>query len=348
MSTWPAFDSPPWQKQFGEWEGRYRQLADEVVHALEHKLTDAGIAVHAISSRVKSRDSIEGKLRRSGAPNGITYLFDTQPLYHYGLKDVVGVRVVCMFFSQIEQIVELAQRTFHVIEVDRKTNGADVASFGYMSDHLVCQLGGDFRGPRYDSVQGVAFELQVRTIAMDAWAAVSHHLDYKSEFGIPAELKRDFHALSGLFYVADTHFEMFSKQVSKFRGHLGELGVPVQEQPVPLNQDVIRTYLLKTFPDREEADTESVDEFLAELLEAQYQSIQHVDREIQRGLPALLIAEREKPPSDGDDFEDEARFTSVGAARGALDLVNENFRRLRTQGNPLYSYAEYRRFVKPA
>jgi len=44
---------------------------------------------------------------------------------------------------------------------------------------------------------------------MDAWATVSHYLDYKTDADVPLGLRKDFQALSGLFYLADTHFEMF-------------------------------------------------------------------------------------------------------------------------------------------
>ena len=57
-------------------------------------------------------------------------------------------------------------------------------------------------------VTGKPFEIQVRTIAQDAWASVSYHLDYKKEETIPVELRRDFYALSGLFYIADQHFKI--------------------------------------------------------------------------------------------------------------------------------------------
>jgi len=46
---------------------------------------------------------------------------------------------------------------------------------------------------------------------MHAWSIISHYLDYKTPNAVPSELKRDFNALSGLFYVADQHFEMFFK-----------------------------------------------------------------------------------------------------------------------------------------
>ncbi|MBN3794576.1 RelA/SpoT domain-containing protein [Burkholderia sp. Ac-20392] len=346
MTTGPAWDSPPWQTKYAEYAERYHELANEVEHALRHALSEAGIKVHTISSRIKSKESIEGKLRRTEQKNGLMYLFDPEPRYHFGLKDVIGVRVVCMFLGQIEQIVNQVRRTFNVIEEDRKTRSSDVTSFGYMSDHLVCELGENFNGPRYDPVKGIAFELQVRTIAMDAWAAVSHHIDYKSEFGIPAELKRDFHALSGLFYVADTHFEMFSKQISDFRNNLKNIEVANDEEPIPINQDIMHSYLLEIFPDREVADSDSIEEFLIEVLTAGYKSMQEVDQDLQRGLPALKMGELDNPPCD-EESGDETRFTSIGAARGALDLANEEFFHKRTRGGRPDSYAKYRKFVHP-
>jgi putative GTP pyrophosphokinase len=169
---------------------------------------------------------------------------------------------------------------------------------------------------------------------------VSHHLNYKSEFGVPAELKRDFHALSGLFHVADTHFEMFATQVSDFRESLKKIEMTADGKPIRLNHDVIHLYLLKTFPDREAADSESVEEFLAEVSAAGYTSVQDVDRDIQRGLPALEIGERENPPCE-ENGNDETRFTSIGAARGALDMANQDYRQKRSRVFP-DSYAEYR------
>ncbi|WP_175714917.1 GTP pyrophosphokinase [Burkholderia ambifaria] len=334
------------QTKYAQYESRYHALADEVKHSLQHALSEAGIKIHAISSRVKSQESIEGKLRRNETKNGMMYLFDPEPRYHFGLKDVVGIRVVCMFLSQIEEIVNHVRQTFDVIEEDRKTHSADVTSFGYMSDHLICELGNNFNGPRYDSAKGIAFELQIRTIAMDAWAAVSHHIDYKSEFGIPTELRRDFHALSGLFYVADTHFEMFSKQVKEFRRKLSESNIEDSEKPIPINRDLMQSYLLKTFPDREASDIDSIEDFLAELSIAGYRSMQEVDQDIRRGLPALEMAESENPPYD-EENDEQTRFTSIGAARGALDLANEDFHHKRTQGDRPHTYSAYRKFVRP-
>lgn len=51
---------------------------------------------------------------------------------------------------------------------------------------------------------------------LNAWASISHYLGYKKESDIPAELRRDFNALSGLFYVADTHFAMLKQELTQY------------------------------------------------------------------------------------------------------------------------------------
>ena len=82
---------------------------------------------------------------------------------------------------------------------------------------------------------------------MDAWANISHYLDYKKEADVPEELKRDFYALSGLFYVADTHFEMFFKSREKVTQRLEESELlPTQE----INFDSLKIYLNKQYPER--------------------------------------------------------------------------------------------------
>src|SRR5947208_10717429 len=88
----------------------------------------------------------------------------------------------------------------------------------------------EYKGPRYDAISGMPFEVQVRTILMDAWANVSHYLDYKGEADVPKPLRRDFYALSGLFYVADSHFEMFFKSSKDSRKQMAKLASESQSE----------------------------------------------------------------------------------------------------------------------
>jgi putative GTP pyrophosphokinase len=127
------------------------------------------------------------------------------------MNDIVGLRVICLFLSDIQKIADVIRQDFAVVSEDNKIDVKDETSFGYMSFHLIVTIKPDYRGPRYDSLNYRKFEIQIRTIAMDAWSSVSHHLDYKTDADIPKDLKRDFNALSVLFYGADKHFEMFFK-----------------------------------------------------------------------------------------------------------------------------------------
>jgi len=99
---------------------------------------------------------------------------------------------------------------------DPKINSSELNVFGYMSLHLKCKIKNTQLDPKADkTIKNIPFEIQIRTIAQDAWASISHHLDYKKDSTIPEELRRDFHALSGLFYVADTHFSILSQEKTK-------------------------------------------------------------------------------------------------------------------------------------
>src|SRR5882724_7674996 len=120
-----------------------------------------------------------------------------------------------------------------------------MSSFGYFSVHFICKIRANYIGPRYDGLKDQNFEIQVRTISMDAWANISHYLDYKSDTDIPKDLKKDFFALSGLFYVADTHFEMFFKnkkeQAKKTKKELDS------NLDIAINLESLDAYLKKRF-----------------------------------------------------------------------------------------------------
>lgn len=122
-----------------------------------------------------------------------------------------------------------------------------------MSVHFIARMKQAYSGPRYDKIAGFLFEIQVRTIAMDAWANVSHHLDYKTDKDVPAELRKDFYALSGLFYVADRHFEMFYSQSIESRKQMKELfedTASLEDKAMQeLNLDTLSAYLVTKFPD---------------------------------------------------------------------------------------------------
>ena len=180
-------------KRYSDRLPEFKFLRDEAKSYLKKAIIKSKLKVHSIIGRIKGFDSCVDKIMNKKTENP----FDS-------IKDFVGLRVVCLFLSDLDRVEKVINETFEVLDRKDKTNGKEKDVFGYMGTHYIVRL------KMKKETNPMPFEIQVRTIAQDAWASVSHHLDYKTN-SIPEEFKKDFHALSGLFYVADTHFS-FIKQ----------------------------------------------------------------------------------------------------------------------------------------
>lgn len=180
-------------KTYSERIPEFKLLRDEGMHHLKKAISKSKIKVHSITERIKGFDSCVNKVTDKKIENPFE-----------GIKDFVGLRVVCLFLSDLDRVEKVINETFEVIDREDKTNDSGKNVFGYMGTHFVVKLNANKK------TNPMPFEIQIRTIAQDAWASVSHHLDYKTN-SIPEELEKDFHALSGLFYVADTHFSFIEQ-----------------------------------------------------------------------------------------------------------------------------------------
>jgi len=169
---------------------------------LDRAIKSQRIKTHSLPHRVKSFDSLFKKAKRKS-------LADPFGEIH----DIVGLRVVCLFLSDLPKVGDIIKDTFELIAEDNKIDGRAKNIFGYMDvQYIVAPKEGTLTG-----IEPMPFEIQVRTIAQDAWASVSHHLVYKQTGGIPQEWERDFQALSALFYVADQHFRILDEDLLPIR-----------------------------------------------------------------------------------------------------------------------------------
>lgn len=183
----------------------FKLLIDTVKFILQKEISRNKIKFHSVTHRVKAFDSFLDKIRRKNI---------TDPFKD--IHDLVGLRIVCLFLPDLKLMRDIIHREFDVFEEDDKVDNSELDIFGYMSLHYKAKLKVNSSSQGLDAIQETLFEIQVRTIAQDAWSSVSHYLDYKQESFLPAQLRRDFYALSGLFYVADTHFTMLRKEQLKF------------------------------------------------------------------------------------------------------------------------------------
>ncbi|WP_343250300.1 (p)ppGpp synthetase [Diplocloster hominis] len=125
--------------------------------------------IHSMQSRIKSLNSIVGKLDRKGIPVS----FEAAKDY---LTDIAGIRVICFYVQDVYTIVNILKKQMDIIMIKEKDYIADPKKNGYRSYHLV--LGVTVyhaEGKQYYPV-----EIQIRTLAMDFWASMEHQLCYKA------------------------------------------------------------------------------------------------------------------------------------------------------------------------
>ncbi len=128
-------------------------------------------------ARIKSEESMREKCRRQNLPETTQSALEV-------IHDAIGIRVVCAFISDVYTVKEHLINMDKVELVEEKDYIKHAKPNGYRSLHLIL---------KYDDKYYV--EIQLRTISMDTWAALEHHIHYKKEVGeqdklIIAELKR--------------------------------------------------------------------------------------------------------------------------------------------------------------
>ncbi len=168
--------------------GPYRPLLDNAMLTLASKIEkenkkrlDRGedkLYEHLIY-RVKSEESMREKLSRKALPV-------TTESALSGVFDAIGLRIVCPFVDDVYTNAALIHALPGVTVIREKDYIKNAKSNGYRSYHMILKLSTEER-PLYA-------EVQLRTIAMDTWAALEHELKYKKDIAdselIIAELRR--------------------------------------------------------------------------------------------------------------------------------------------------------------
>lgn len=120
------------------------------------------------------------------------------------VTDLVGVRIVCLYEDELEQVAACVRASFDVIDTTDKVSAVEntESSFGYKGLHL------DLRPPisinTHTPAPVASLELQIRTVIQDSWSALDHKIKYKK--AIPGPLKRRINVLAALFELADREF----------------------------------------------------------------------------------------------------------------------------------------------
>ena len=126
-------------------------------------------AIKEVRTKLEKKPaSIIEKLRRRNFPVSVESVFEN-------LHDVAGVRVICSFIDDIYDVAEMFLSQDDITLIEKKDYIQNPKSNGYRSLHLIIEV------PVFlsDRTLNMKVEVQIRTMAMDFWAALEHQANYK-------------------------------------------------------------------------------------------------------------------------------------------------------------------------
>lgn len=220
--------------KYRETRSTYLRLERLAADRLTEAIREADIRVMSVEHRVKTVDSLEAKIARKGDK----YADISE------VTDLVGLRVICFFSDDIDRLANLVGMIFSMdrrASVDKREQ-LSATSFGYLSLHCICTVPDDGTWP--EEVRGIRFEIQLRSALQHVWAEIEHDLGYKSEFGVPRAVRREFSRVAGLLEIADDCFISIRDKVSRYSEDIRRKIADNEADDLPIDRESLREYML--------------------------------------------------------------------------------------------------------
>ena len=187
----------------------YSAFTEKIEKLIKELIKENDLRVHSVTSRVKTRASLQAKLGRS--ERKFSKLGD--------IPDISGIRIITYFPDDVDSVARVIQKEFEVDEkrsVDKREL-LDPDRFGYLSLHHIVKLPtARSQLTEYRRFKDCYTEIQVRSILQHAWAEIEHDLGYKGKHAVPKEIRRRFSRLAGLLEVADSEFAQIRDSLAEY------------------------------------------------------------------------------------------------------------------------------------
>lgn len=198
--------------QYDENIRTYKSFEAEIEHLVKSVLQASQINCNAITSRLKTRESLAEKIeRKQGKYTSIS-----------DITDIVGVRIITYYSEDVDKIAEIIESEFDVDEENTidKRESLEPDRFGYCSVHYVVKMSSDRLALReYKSFEGMKCEIQIRSVLQHAWAEIEHDIGYKSEITLPKQMRRKFSRIAGLLEIADQEFDQIRQALTEYKNN---------------------------------------------------------------------------------------------------------------------------------
>ena len=219
-------------EEYSASRGSYEACLKYVENTVESIIKSQSINVHEIIGRVKTVESLQGKVKRKNYSNLAE------------ITDLCGIRIITYFSDDVDKIAELISQEFEV-DVENtidKRKSEDPTKFGYVSLHYVVGLKEENTSPTlYGKFKNIKLEIQIRTVMQHAWAEIEHDLGYKSKEDIPDQYRRQFSRLAGLIELADENFLQLKNNIYNYKLEIRKK-IPTLKKELPIDITTLKTY----------------------------------------------------------------------------------------------------------
>ena len=159
---------------------------------IEYSKKSENNPIEHIKYRIKTPYSIKDKIikrieKKSNIvvnPNDIVL---NQQIIDKYVNDVVGMRIVCSFKSDLQKIIKLIREDKELILIDEKNYIDNPKTNGYKSYHMRVYVPIELNGQK----EYIKAEIQLRTLAMDMCASLEHIIYYKKNIKLPEKTMND-------------------------------------------------------------------------------------------------------------------------------------------------------------
>lgn len=156
----------------------------------------------SIKCRLKSPESIYGKMQRRGIPLTIENI-------EKNLNDIAGIRVICSFPEDIYRLVDCLLKQDDIILIEEKDYIKNPKPNGYRSLHLILDIPIFLTGEK----KHMRVEVQFRTIAMDFWASLEHKMKYKKDIENADSISEELKYCADLICQLDRRMEQIRNRI---------------------------------------------------------------------------------------------------------------------------------------